>query len=220
MSTPSTAPARVRRAAPLPLSAPALSASALAALTLTALGVVLAEPAQAHGDTLNVVITGERTGHVTADVTWENDGDAVEEAVAATVNAVSADGTRTEGPWKLVRDPGRAAGWTTAEALPAGTWTVTVEAGFPSLGRARKEIGVPVTDPAPAGSSPAPASPAAPAPVAAAAPPASTVPPASTASADPAPGGTGTGWWTTAGVAGIALLGAAGGILLRRARRR
>lgn len=213
MSTPSTAPARPRRAALPPLTAPALTALALTAAAV----VVTAGPAEAHGDTLKVVITGERAGHVTADVTWENDGDAVEEAVAATVNAVSADGARTQGPWKLVRDPGRAAGWTTAETLPAGTWTVTVEAGFPSLGRASKEVGVPVTDPAPTASSPAPASSAPPSP---AAPPASTVPPASTASADPAPGGTGTGWWTTAGVAGIALLGAAGGILLRRARRR
>ncbi|RKT03009.1 hypothetical protein BX286_0929 [Streptomyces sp. 3211.6] len=216
MSTPSTAPARIRRAA-----LPTLTAHALTALALTAVAVVVtAGPAEAHGDTLNVVITGERAGHVTADVTWENDGDAVEEAVAATVNAVSADGSRTEGPWKLVRDPGRAAGWTTAETLPAGTWTVTVEAGFPSLGRARKEIGVPVTDPAPAPASSAPASPTAPPPVVAAGPPAPSAPPASTASADPAPGGVSTGWWTTAGVAGIALLGAAAGILLRRARRR
>ncbi|MFF4580481.1 hypothetical protein [Streptomyces sp. NPDC001389] len=219
MSTPSTAPARIRGAALPPLTA----------LALTVMGVALAGPAHAHGDNLNVVITGQRAGHVTADVTWENDGDAVDEAVAATVNAVSADGTRTEGPWKLVRDPGRAAGWTTAETLPAGTWTVTVEAGFPSLGHARKEVGVPVADPAdpaaspapasPPPASPAPASPAAPAPVGATAPPASSVPPSSTASADPAGGSSGTGWWTTAGVAGIALLGAAAGILLRRVRR-
>ncbi|MFH7597219.1 hypothetical protein WDV06_19260 [Streptomyces racemochromogenes] len=218
MSTPSTAPARMRRAA-----LPSLTAPALGALALTAVAVVVtAGPAQAHGDTLHVVITGQRSGHVTADVTWENDGDAVEEAVAATVNAVSADGTRSEGPWKLVRDPGRAAGWTTAETLPAGTWTVTVEAGFPSLGRARQEVGVPVTDPAPTAASPAPASPspAAPSPVAASTPPASSVPPASTASTAPAPGNASAGWWTTAGVAGIALLGAAAGILLRRARRR
>ncbi|MFF4369086.1 hypothetical protein [Streptomyces sp. NPDC001594] len=214
MSTASTAPARIRRAALPPLTAPALTALALTAVAV----VVTAGPAQAHGDTLNVVITGQAAGHVTADVTWENDGDAVEEAVAATVNAVSADGTRTEGPWKLVRDPGRAAGWTTAETLPAGTWTVTVEAGFPSLGRARKEVGVPVTDPAPSTASPAPSSPA-PA-VPAPAPSAASAPPPSTASADPAPGGTNTGWWTTAGVAAIALLGAAAGILLRRARRR
>ncbi|MFG2664972.1 hypothetical protein ACGFY6_12060 [Streptomyces sp. NPDC048387] len=218
MSTPSTAtPSRVRRAVLPPL----------AALALTVLGAALAGPAHAHGDTLNVVITGERAGHVTADVTWENDGDAVEEAVAATVNAVSADGARTQGPWKLVRDPGRAAGWTTAETLPAGTWTVTVEAGFPSLGRASKEIGVPVTDPAPAPSgapsSAPPASPPSSAPPAPSASSASSAPPASSASPapeDPAPAGSGTGWWTAAGVAAIALLGAAGGILLRRARRR
>ncbi|MEU8434822.1 hypothetical protein AB0F18_18260 [Streptomyces sp. NPDC029216] len=230
MSTPSTAPDRIRRAWLPPLSAPALTALALTAVAV----VVTAGPAQAHGDTLNVVITGQRAGHVTADVTWENDGDAVEEAVAATVNAVSPDGTRTQGPWKLVRDPGRAAGWTTAETLPPGTWTVTIEAGFPSLGHAHKEVGVPVSDPpvsaaspgpaspgpaSPAPASPAPASPTPPA-VDAAAPPASSVPPASSASADPAPGGANTGWWTTAGVAGIAQLGAAAGILLRRARRR
>ncbi|MFD5416840.1 hypothetical protein ACFWJT_02190 [Streptomyces sp. NPDC127069] len=213
MSTPSTAHARIRRAALPPLTA----------LALTVLGAAVAGPALAHGDTLNVVITGQRAGHVTADVTWENDGDAVEEAVAATVNAVSADGTRTEGPWKLVRDPGRAAGWTTTETLPAGTWTVTVEAGFPSLGRARKEVGVPVADPAPTAGAPTPASPSAPAAPGSSAPPAPSAPPASSPSsapADPARGGGATGWWTTAGVAGIALLGAAAGILLRRARRR
>ncbi|MFD0378181.1 hypothetical protein, partial [Streptomyces sp. NPDC127112] len=174
MSTPSTAHARIRRAALPPLTA----------LALTVLGAAVAGPALAHGDTLNVVITGQRAGHVTADVTWENDGDAVEEAVAATVNAVSADGTRTEGPWKLVRDPGRAAGWTTTETLPAGTWTVTVEAGFPSLGRARKEVGVPVADPAPTAG--APTSPSAPAAPGSSAPPAPSAPPASSPSSAPA----------------------------------
>ncbi|EFL13408.1 predicted protein [Streptomyces sp. C] len=137
---------------------PNLPALALAALTLPLLCLVLAMgaagPAHAHGDTLKVVVTGQRDGRVTADVTWENDGDAVEEAVAATVNAVSADGSRTEGPWRLVRDAGRAAGWVTAEALPPGTWKVTVDAGFPSLGHAQKEVAVPAVDPAPSAPSP------------------------------------------------------------------
>ncbi|MGE7388970.1 hypothetical protein ACQKM2_26185 [Streptomyces sp. NPDC004126] len=199
---------------------PNLPALALAALTLPLLCLVLAMgaagPAHAHGDTLKVVITGQRDGRVTADVTWENDGDAVEEAVAATVNAVSADGSRTEGPWRLVRDAGRAAGWVTAEALPPGTWKVTVDAGFPSLGHAQQEVAVPAVDPAP--SAPSPSAPPASAPASPAAPSA----PAAAAAPAPAPsggsGGSG-GWWTTAGVAGIALAGAAAGIFLRRSRR-
>ncbi|MFJ3879072.1 hypothetical protein ACIPW5_16570 [Streptomyces sp. NPDC090077] len=205
---------------------PHLPALALAALTLPLLCLVLvmgAGPAQAHGDTLKVVITGQRDGRVTADVTWENDGDAVEEAVAATVNAVSADGSRTEGPWRLARDPGRAAGWVTAEALPPGTWKVTVDAGFPSLGHAHTEIAVPAVDPAP--SAPAPAAPASPAASAPASPAGPAGPPAAPASPTTAPSGASAGsgvsggWWTTAGVAGIALAGAAAGIFLRRSRR-
>ncbi|AZM87641.1 MULTISPECIES: hypothetical protein [Streptomyces] len=202
---------------------PNLPALALAALTLPLLCLVLAMgaagPAHAHGDTLKVVITGQRDGRVTADVTWENDGDAVEEAVAATVNAVSADGGRTQGPWRLVRDTGRAAGWVTAEALPPGTWQVTVDAGFPSLGHAQKEVAVPAVDPAP--SAPAPSAPPSPA-TAAPSGPASPASPPSPSSPEPAPsgasGGSG-GWWTTAGVAGIALVGAVAGVFLRRSRR-
>lgn len=129
------------------------------ALLLPVQAVALAGAAHAHGDTLKVVITGQQAGKVTADVTWENDGDPVEEAVAATVNAVSADGSRTAGPWRLVRGTGGAATWTTAETLPPGTWTVTVDAGFPSLGHAQQEVAVPVVDPAPptasSGASPA-----------------------------------------------------------------
>ncbi|MFD8982729.1 LPXTG cell wall anchor domain-containing protein [Streptomyces sp. NPDC059564] len=196
---------------------PSFTALAFALLVLAqALAVAVAGTAHAHGDTLKVVITGQRDGHVTADVTWENDGDAVEEAVAATVNAVSADGTRTAGPWRLVRGSGGAAAWTTAETLPPGSWTVSIDAGFPSLGHAEREIAVPVVDPAPPTAS-------------AAAPTASTPPaPAPAPSSSPASAGTpatdtdtdSTGWWTTAGVAGIALAGAAAGILLRRRRLR
>ncbi|MFF7499759.1 hypothetical protein ACFZBM_09950 [Streptomyces lavendulae] len=189
------------------------------ALLLPVQAVALAGAAHAHGDTLKVMITGQQAGKVTADVTWENDGDPVEEAVAATVNAVSADGSRTAGPWRLVRGTGGSATWTTAETLPPGTWTVTVDAGFPSLGHAQQEVAVPVVDPAPptasSGASPAPSPSGAPATATASAPPASATPATSPASdSDDA------GWWTTAGVAGIALAGAAAGILLRRRRLR
>ncbi|MFD9308038.1 hypothetical protein ACFWCB_36075 [Streptomyces sp. NPDC060048] len=197
---------------------------------LTALGLILLYPvaAHAHGDTVKVVMTGQREGHVTADITWENDGDAVEEAVAATVNAVSGDGARTVGPWRLVRDPAAApAGWTTAESLPPGAWKVTVDVGFPALGHGELEVGVPVVDPAPVTGTADPR-PAAPSP----APtrtqeqtpaPAGTPAPAqaSEAPADPAEPGSGHAvWWTTAGVAATALAGAAVGILVRRRRAR
>ncbi|WP_405787261.1 hypothetical protein OG753_04330 [Streptomyces sp. NBC_00029] len=195
---------------------------------LAALGLMFLLPAtaHAHGDTLKVVVTGQRNGHVTADVTWENDGDAVEEAVAATVNAVSADGSRTLGPWRLVRDPGAApAGWTTAEALPPGNWKVGVDVGFPALGHGELEVGVPVVDPAPGtpapvGSSPAAVAPSAAAPDPSGASPAS-APAASSAQAPDAAAGT-EGyalWWTTAGVAVTAVAGAAVGLLLRHRRR-
>ncbi|MBT2545036.1 hypothetical protein J7E99_31140 [Streptomyces sp. ISL-44] len=183
--------------------------------------------AHAHGDSVKVVITGQRDGHLTTDIRWENDGDAIEEAVAATVNATSADGTRTVGPWKLVRDSGTRTSWNTAEVLPAGTWTVHVHVGFPSLGHAEHEVSVPVVDPAPPTSSAGPdssppASPAATAVPSAAASAQSPSPAAVSESASPAPvGDSSTISWTTAGIAVTALAGAAAGTLLvRRARAR
>ncbi|AYV31521.1 hypothetical protein EES41_32790 [Streptomyces sp. ADI95-16] len=202
-------------------------------LLCQAMALAVSTPAQAHGDTVKVVVTGQREGHVTADITWENDGDAIDETVAATVNAVSPDGARSAGPWKLVRDTGKPAGWTTAEALPPGSWKVSVDVGFPALGHGDKEVAVPVVDPAPA------TSPTAPQPAASGTPDASATPSAAApgTSADPSPsassssapqaagdgdgdGGDGTLWWTTAGVAATALAGAAAGVLLRRARAR
>ncbi|MFG2989589.1 hypothetical protein ACGFZK_09935 [Streptomyces sp. NPDC048257] len=191
---------------------------------LAALGLMFLLPAaaHAHGDTVKVVVTGQREGHVTADVTWENDGDAVDEAVAATVNAVSGDGSRTMGPWRLVRDPAAApAGWTTAEALPPGSWKVSVDVGFPALGHGELEVGVPVVDPAPGTATavaPAPVTPSAAA--SSQASPAS-APAASLAQTPEAAAGT-EGyalWWTTAGVAVTAVAGAAVGLVLRRRRR-
>lgn len=187
--------------------------------------------AHAHGDTVKVVITGQREGHLTTDITWENDGDAIEEAVAATVDATSPDGARALGPWKLVRDSGSRVGWSTAEVLPAGTWKVTVHVGFPSLGHAEREVSVPVVDPAPgtapsgAPVSPAPGGSPAPSSVPSVAAPVQT--PAQTPVQSPAPAaspaadsGDSTVWWTTAGVAVTAVAGAAVGLLLRRARAR
>ncbi|MFJ3175422.1 hypothetical protein ACIPJK_32260 [Streptomyces roseus] len=191
-----------------------------------ALAVALPIEAHAHGDTVKVVISGQREGHVTTEITWENDGDAIEEAVAATVNSVSPDGSRTMGPWRLVRDPGSRTGWSTAEVLPPGTWKVSVDVGFPSLGHGEKEIAVPVVDPAPSAATPSAAAPSASAPPT---PSGASAGPVSSASAPPAPAadpagesqGSGrTVWWTTAGVAVIALAGAAAGVLLRRSRAR
>ncbi|MFJ1567871.1 hypothetical protein ACIOG8_27260 [Streptomyces erythrochromogenes] len=212
--------------------------------TLTALGLMFLTPAaaHAHGDTLKVVVTGQRAGHVTTDITWENDGDAIDENVAATVNAISVDGTRTMGPWRLVRDPAAApAGWTTAETLPPGSWKVTVEVGFPALGKGELEVGVPVVDPAPTtgagptgaatGGTPAVSAPTPDAASASASGSGSGSAAATSADASspaPAPSGTQAApdaegaavWWTTAGVAVTALAGAGVGLLLRRRRMR
>ncbi|MFD7257762.1 hypothetical protein [Streptomyces sp. NPDC059874] len=188
---------------------------------LAALGLMFLTPvaAHAHGDTLKVVVTGQREGRVTADITWENDGDAVEENVAATVNATNPDGSRTLGPWRLVRDTGTSkAAWTTTEALPPGSWKVTVDVGFPALGHGELDVAVPVVDPAPVTGTAAPSTPSSvpsSAPATSAAPATAPVPTPEPA-ADTADSGL---WWTTAGVAVLALAGAATGILIRRRRR-
>ncbi|WP_328924058.1 hypothetical protein OG429_05015 [Streptomyces sp. NBC_00190] len=202
---------------------------------LAAVGLMFLSPvaAHAHGDTVKVVVTGQRGGHVTAEITWENDKDAVDEAVAATVNAVSADGSRSLGAWRLVRDPAASpAGWTTAEVLPPGAWKVTVDVGFPALGHGELDVAVPVVDPAPATgtpatgaptpSAPAPGSSASSAPDPATTPTAAAAQPgsasASPAQEPPAKASDDAVWWTTAGVAATALAGAAGGLLIRRRR--
>ncbi|MEU6755706.1 hypothetical protein [Streptomyces sp. NPDC046685] len=200
-----------------------------AAMAALGLMFLTPAPAHAHGDTVKVVVTGQRQGHVTADVTWENDGDAVDEAVAATVNAVSVDGSRTLGPWRLVRDPAAApAGWTTAETLPPGSWKVSVDVGFPALGHGELEVGVPVVDPAPSTGTPAPGAPATGSPAASSPAPlpstpataSAAAPSASTAQAPDAEAEGAAVWWTTAGVAVTAVAGAAVGLLLRRRRMR
>ncbi|WP_225804913.1 hypothetical protein [Streptomyces sp. NK15101] len=190
-------------------------------LMLFAQVLVLSTTAQAHGDTVKVVVTGQREGHVTTEITWENDGDAVDETVAATVNATSPDGSRSLGPWPLVRDPGTRTGWSTAEVLTPGTWKVTVDVGFPSLGHGEGEISVPVIDPSPPSPHTTPTT-SAPVPTTAAAPvPSVSAPEPSSPSARPAGDrGVRTVGWSVAGLAGFALVGAAVGVLVRRARGR
>ncbi|MFD8642758.1 hypothetical protein ACFV14_20955 [Streptomyces zaomyceticus] len=197
------------------------------ALVLTAalvLGPALPQTAAAHGHNLEVVITGHRNGHVLTTVTWENDGDPVDEQVAALVSAVSTDGRRSAGPWKLVRGA-RPTDWTTAEALPTGIWKVTVAAGQPALGHAERQLTV----------------------AAVPSPPASSVPGGTAATPTPTPPGsrdtspvpetspstnrsaarnededederTWGPWLTTVGLAVASLAGAAAGIWIRRRR--
>ncbi|MFG3490274.1 hypothetical protein ACIQ9R_19375 [Streptomyces sp. NPDC094447] len=209
------------------------------AIVLTAalaLGLTLPQPAAAHGDNLDVVITGHRDGHVLTEVTWENDGDPVDERVAALVSAVSADGSRTVGPWRLVRGA-RPVDWTTTEALPAGTWTVTVAAGHPGLGHAEQRLTVAAVraTPAPSAShpsAPAPSTSRGPRGAGAAAPArqgpgpqqsspvpdTSRSPSESHTASDARDEGTWGPWLTTIGLAVASLVGAAAGIWIRRRR--
>ncbi|WP_200836908.1 hypothetical protein [Streptomyces sp. WAC05374] len=141
------------------MHAPRSTAVAATALTVAALTALGTATAHGHGGTLAVDIAGHEQGRVTARVTWENDRDSVDERVAATVNAVSADGRRTAGPWRLVRDPADDRRFTTAEALPPGRWKVLVEVGHPALGRDEADLTV-TAAPArpPAAASPRPTS--------------------------------------------------------------
>ncbi|MGW6567701.1 hypothetical protein ACWF79_20290, partial [Streptomyces sp. NPDC054975] len=200
---------------------------------LGALFLFLAQPlalavptaAHAHGDTVKVVVTGQREGHVTTEITWENDGDPIDEAVAGTVNATSVDGTRAMGPWRLVRDAGSSTrkGWSTTEVLPAGTWKVHVHVGFPSLGHGESEVAVPVVDPVPPTGQVTPTAPATTGSSTAGVP--SVKAPAPTGpSASPAPAGDrshSTFPWAMTGMTVAVLMGAAAGVvLIRRARAR
>ncbi|WP_329493693.1 hypothetical protein [Kitasatospora herbaricolor] len=124
---------------------------------LAALGP--AGTANAHGDTIRFRIAGAPDGHPRAVASWENDGEPVDEEVAATLSAVSEDG-RSVGPWRLVPVQGSPSTFSTREPLPVGRWKVTVESGFPALGRGEADLTVDVIqDPAPS-ATPVPASPA------------------------------------------------------------
>ncbi|MFB7407080.1 hypothetical protein ACFCZ2_07835 [Streptomyces sp. NPDC056202] len=196
---------------------------ALVLTTAFVLGLGLPQPAAAHGDNLDVVITGHRGGHVLTEVTWENDGDPVDEQVAALVSAVSADGLRTAGPWKLVRGT-RPTDWTTAEALPTGVWKVTVAAGQPALGHAERQLTVaaapssPGTASVPGGTAATPARTPHSARVTSPAPKASPSPSKTASAAESEDEQTWGPWLTTIGLAVASLAGAAAGIWIRRRR--
>lgn len=196
---------------------------ALVLTTAFVLGLGLPQPAAAHGDNLDVVITGHRDGHVLTEVTWENDGDPVDEQVAALVSAVSADGLRTAGPWKLVRGT-RPTDWTTAEALPTGVWKVTVAAGHPALGHAERQVTVaaapssPGTASVPGGTAATPTRTPHNARVTSPAPKASPSPSTTTSAAESEDEQTWGPWLTTIGLAVASLAGAAAGIWIRRRR--
>ncbi|MCA6091252.1 hypothetical protein LE181_03585 [Streptomyces sp. SCA3-4] len=197
------------------------AAAALAGLLVLGSGTA----AHAHGDTIHLTVTGVAAGHPTTKATWEDDGHPVNEKVAGTVTATSADGT-TLGPWRFVPVPGEPGTFTTAEALPAGRWTLTVQTAFPALGRAESRTEVtPASLTAPTGAPAGPVAPqhtAAPAPASAAAanPPADTAAaaasPRTAAEDEPTPGTVALG--ATAVVAGVG--GIAAFLLLRRRARR
>ncbi|MFI6448221.1 hypothetical protein [Kitasatospora sp. NPDC050543] len=209
----------------------------LAAPLLSGLLVLgLAAPAGAHGDTIKFKIGGQQQGHAQAAASWANDGDAVDEAVSATLSAVSADG-RTVGPWRLIPVQGGTGMYTTSEALPAGQWKVTVESAFPSLGRGEGDLTVEAASGASAPAVAGPSAPAADSAVASAAAPAadsaSAQPGAPAAAKAAAPSvsaapsaeaqssGGSAGDWILAGVAAAAgLAGAVAIIAAMRARRR
>ncbi|MBT2382959.1 hypothetical protein [Streptomyces sp. ISL-11] len=186
--------------------------STAAAVTLAGLLVLgPAATAHAHGDTIRLTVTGITAGHPTTKATWENDGDPVDEKVAGTLTATSADGT-TLGPWRFVPVPGRLGTFTTAEALPAGHWTLTAQTAFPALGRT--EHRAEVTAASLAGPTGVPAGPPTPSPTATA----EATPPDSRAASD---GGPGPGA-VTYGVAALALaaVGVPAALWLRRRRTR
>ncbi|MEV4873973.1 hypothetical protein [Streptomyces syringium] len=108
------------------------TAAAAALAGLLVLGP--AATAHAHGDTIHLTVTGVAAGHPTTKATWEDDGHPVNEKVAGTLTATSADGT-TLGPWRFVPVPGQPGTFTTTEALPPGDWTITAQTAFPALGR-------------------------------------------------------------------------------------
>ncbi|MEV4744419.1 hypothetical protein [Streptomyces sp. NPDC049555] len=135
-------------------------ATAAATVLAGLLTLAGATTAHAHGDTISLTGSGVTAGHPTTKATWEEDGHPVDERVAGTFTATSSDGT-TLGPWRFVPVPGEPGAYTTAEALPAGRWTVTAQTAFPALGRA--EYRAEVTAASLAGATGASAGPAAPA---------------------------------------------------------
>ncbi|MFF1482523.1 hypothetical protein ACFVYD_34090 [Streptomyces sp. NPDC058301] len=173
----------------------------LTAVTAALTGLLLlgsAATAHAHGDTIHLTVTGVSAGHPVTKATWEDDGHPVKDKVAGTLTATSADGTSV-GPWRFVPVAGEPGTFTTAEALPAGHWTITAQTAFPALGRAESQAEV-----APASVASSPAAPAA------------ATPPAAAARTE-SDGGPGVG--TPLAIGGAALLVAIGGLATFRVRR-
>ncbi|MEV6208952.1 hypothetical protein [Kitasatospora sp. NPDC051914] len=188
-------------------------AAATALTGLTVLGT--AQPAGAHGDTIAFAVSGLVDGHITAVATWENDHDPVDEKIAGTLNAVAADG-RAVGPWPLVAVAGKTGTYTTALQLPPGHWKVTVESGFPALGRGEAELdvtAVPGTAPSSGPVAPVPSSTATgtPAPAASGKQATETV--------EVAAAGTDSAWTGVLAAAAVVAAAAAAAILLLRRRR-
>ncbi|MDH6124808.1 hypothetical protein [Kitasatospora sp. GP82] len=193
-------------------------AAALTAVLLLCGALLLggARPAAAHGDSIRLQVTGRADGHPVVVASWENDGDPVTEPVAGTLSALAADG-RSVGPWRLVAVPGAEATYTTGEALPAGSWKVTVESGFPALGRAEASLSVAVVADPTAGASRTPSAGADGALVQP--PPASSPPSSAGPTGASAPHG-GPGGWTTVASIAVAVLAIAALVLAVRLRRR
>ncbi|GJF27648.1 hypothetical protein KNE206_03480 [Kitasatospora sp. NE20-6] len=191
-----------------------------AAALLAGLAVLgAAGPAGAHGDTIAFAVSTLADGHLTAVATWENDHDPVTDKVAGTLSAVAADG-RSVGPWPLVAVADRPGTYTTALQLPPGHWKVTVESGFPALGRSEAELdvtAVPGTAPSGSAGPPASAGPSTAEPTAGpSAAPSAAAPSASASAADPA--GQGSGLPVVLAVAAVVLAAAAGAVLVVRRR--
>lgn len=106
---------------------------------LTALLVLLAAPAYAHGGPIKLEVQGDGGQGVTATVTYQNDGHYVTGQVDMTVTAVAQDGHRF-GPVRMVASAEGQSFYVSEQLLPVGAWTVTVSATQPSL--AQKTVGV------------------------------------------------------------------------------
>ncbi|GAB3881739.1 hypothetical protein ACFQ1S_09555 [Kibdelosporangium lantanae] len=106
---------------------------------LTALLVLLAAPAYAHGGPIKLEVQGDGGQGVTATVTYQNDGHYVTGQVDMTVTAVAQDGHRF-GPVKMVASAEGQSFYVSDQPLPVGAWTVTVSATQPSA--AQKTVSV------------------------------------------------------------------------------
>ncbi|MDH6580443.1 hypothetical protein [Kitasatospora sp. MAP5-34] len=135
----------------------------VAVLALAACAVLAgATPAAAHGGNIHFAITAHTDGRTQTTASYD-DGDPVDEPVAATLSAISSDG-RTVGPWPLLAVAGTEAAYTTRLALPPGSWKVSVDSAFPELGHGESDLAitaVPNTQPSPSPATIGPTAPSA-----------------------------------------------------------